>query len=215
MASNEQLSDYHENQLIEFLKYQRAKRAQCLKEVDAEASVLKDTRLTEDAYSLKEAEGLLNDFSVGIKSSIETELQHISHTTILLLRQLFQQAENWKLNFKCDTSELENMELLGLIADFEEAHFGNKKAAESARLSSLHAKPSDSPLTRQIAELQAQLQASQEEVTKLKTEIKEKDEKLTKTRNNLEEAEATLAKRVDSSAQFQNLQRMLQNKIEQ
>ncbi len=43
-----------------------------------------------------------------IKDEIETELSHQTHTYVLLLRQLFMQAENWHLKLQADISELEN-----------------------------------------------------------------------------------------------------------
>jgi leucine zipper transcription factor-like protein 1 len=51
------------------------------------------------------ADGEFWDFA---KEEIDTELSHQSHTYVLLLRQLFMQAEHWHLKLQADISELEN-----------------------------------------------------------------------------------------------------------
>jgi leucine zipper transcription factor-like protein 1 len=43
-----------------------------------------------------------------IKEELDAELGHQSHTYILLLRQLFLQAEEYHLRMHADISELEN-----------------------------------------------------------------------------------------------------------
>ena len=39
---------------------------------------------------------------------MESELMHSSHTNVLLLQQLLQQADNWHLTMKADVSAMEN-----------------------------------------------------------------------------------------------------------
>ena len=43
-----------------------------------------------------------------VKGEIELELTNAAHTNVLLLRQLFTQAEKWHLKLQADISELEN-----------------------------------------------------------------------------------------------------------
>jgi leucine zipper transcription factor-like protein 1 len=51
---------------------------------------------------------MLDGLLAVIRSEVESELLNSSHTNILLLRQLFQQAEKWHLKQSADISELEN-----------------------------------------------------------------------------------------------------------
>ena len=43
-----------------------------------------------------------------VRGEVESELINTAHTNVLLLRQLFSQAEKWFLNLQADISELEN-----------------------------------------------------------------------------------------------------------
>ena len=43
-----------------------------------------------------------------LNGEVESELINTAHTNVLLLRQLFQQAEKWHLKMQADISELEN-----------------------------------------------------------------------------------------------------------
>ena len=60
-------------------------------------------------------------------SEVENELINSGHTNILLLRQLFSQAEKWHLNLDTDTSELENRDLLEAVKKWEEREFSGAK----------------------------------------------------------------------------------------
>lgn len=43
-----------------------------------------------------------------VRGEVESELINTSHTNVLLMRQVFQQAEKWHLKLQADISELEN-----------------------------------------------------------------------------------------------------------
>ncbi len=62
----------------------------------------------ETTLTVDEVEDLINDLSGLINDEIDAELTHQSHTFVLLLRQLFIQAEHWHLRMQIDTSELQN-----------------------------------------------------------------------------------------------------------
>lgn len=65
-------------------------------------------RLHEDTFTVDEVEEMIDGLQAVVKGSIETELLNASHTNVLLLVQLFSQAEKWHLKLKADISELEN-----------------------------------------------------------------------------------------------------------
>ena len=47
-----------------------------------------------------------------ISSEVESELINTAHTNVLMMRQVFQQAEKWHLKLQADISELENRSVL-------------------------------------------------------------------------------------------------------
>lgn len=69
---------------------------------------------------------------------MESELLNTAHTNVLLLRQLFQQAEKWHLKLQADISELENRELLEQIKEFEEQQFSGVKKDMEFKLQPLN-----------------------------------------------------------------------------
>lgn len=55
-----------------------------------------------------EVKEMLDGLCAVLKADIGSDLIHNSHTSALLLRQLFQQAEKWHLKLKVDLSELQS-----------------------------------------------------------------------------------------------------------
>ncbi len=51
---------------------------------------------------------ILDGVCAVVKKDVQTELLHVSHTTTLLLRQMFAQAEEIMFELHADTSKLEN-----------------------------------------------------------------------------------------------------------
>ena len=67
-----------------------------------------DSRLTEPTFTSDEVRELLSGLSGAVKADVESELISTSHTNVLLLRQLFTQAEKWHLKLQVNVSEMEN-----------------------------------------------------------------------------------------------------------
>lgn len=65
-------------------------------------------RLTEDTFTIDEVDELLNGLLTVVRGEVDSELIHTGHTNVLLLIQLFTQAEKWHLKLQADISELEN-----------------------------------------------------------------------------------------------------------
>jgi len=89
-----------------------------------------------------EVEEIIEAVKEAVSSEVETELLNTSHTNILLLKQLFSQAEKWHLNLDTDMSELENKDLLDAIKKWEEAELAGSKidkpSLEKKRLAPLN-----------------------------------------------------------------------------
>jgi leucine zipper transcription factor-like protein 1 len=62
----------------------------------------------EDTYTLEEVLEMLESLQSVVRGEVESELINTAHTNVLLLRQVFSQAEKWYLNLQADISELEN-----------------------------------------------------------------------------------------------------------
>ena len=90
---------------VKFAKYQRG---QCLKSVKLAVNDTKEIRVNDDTFTAEEVEEIIEAVHESVTSEVETELINSAHTNILLLKQLFTQAEKWHLNLDTDMSELEN-----------------------------------------------------------------------------------------------------------
>ena len=51
---------------------------------------------------------MLDGLCAVVRGEVESELINAAHTNVLLLRQVFSQAEKWHLKLQADISELEN-----------------------------------------------------------------------------------------------------------
>lgn len=57
---------------------------------------------------MDEVTEMMEGLQVVVRGEVETELINTAHTNVLLLRQLFSQAEKFYLKLQTDISELEN-----------------------------------------------------------------------------------------------------------
>ena len=169
------LNDHHQETIINYLRFARYNRGQCLRSVDACFEEYKDGRVLEDTYTLEEVLEMLEGLQSVVRGEVESELINTAHTNVLLLRQVFSQAEKWYLNLQADISELENRELIEEIAKFEEREFSAKKTVSQTSVSSkLAQKTKLEPLGdgSGSALLQMEINRLQEENSRLKEKIK-------------------------------------------
>lgn len=129
------LNEHHQSTVVNYMRFARYQRGQRLRSVDACFDDVKTSRLYEDTYTVDEVTEMLDGLLSVVRSEVDEELLNTAHTNVLLLRQLFQQAEKWHLKLQADISELENRELLERIKDFEEAQFSG--ASRDSDLSSV------------------------------------------------------------------------------
>lgn len=103
------LKDYHEASIVNFMRFSRAQRGISLRTIRAAYKDVENHRLkNESTLTVDEVHDILEELWDLANEEIDRELSHQSHTYILLLRQLFMQAENWHLRLQADISELEN-----------------------------------------------------------------------------------------------------------
>lgn len=65
-------------------------------------------RLVEETFTVDEVIDMMDGLQTVVHSEVESELINTTYTNVLLLRQLFSQAEKWYLKLQTDVSELEN-----------------------------------------------------------------------------------------------------------
>ncbi|XP_006893110.1 PREDICTED: leucine zipper transcription factor-like protein 1 [Elephantulus edwardii] len=152
------------------MRFARSKRGLRLKTVDSCFQDLKESRLVEETFTIDEVSEVLSGLQAVVHSEVESELINTAYTNVLLLRQLFAQAEKWYLKLQTDISELENRELLEQVAEFEKAEFisSNKKPVLDSikpKLAPLNEGGTSELLNKEISRLQ-------EENEKLKSRLK-------------------------------------------
>ncbi|XP_067108052.1 leucine zipper transcription factor-like protein 1 [Osmerus mordax] len=116
-------NEHHQNETINYMRFARSKRVLRLKTIDTCFEDLKDSRLVEETFTVDEVRDMLDGLQAVVRGEVETELIDTAHTNVLLLRQLFSQAEKFYLRLQADISELENRELLEQVAEFEKTDF--------------------------------------------------------------------------------------------
>jgi leucine zipper transcription factor-like protein 1 len=103
------LKENHEAHIVNFLRFTRSQRGLSIRTVQAAFKDIEYSRLkNETTLTVDEVHDILAELWESVKEEIDAELGHQSHTYVLLLRQLFLQAEHWHLSMKADISELEN-----------------------------------------------------------------------------------------------------------
>lgn len=175
------LNQHHQQIVVNYLRFARYGRGQRLRGVDASFEELKDSRLVEDTYTLDEVTDMLDGLCAVVRGEVESELINAAHTNVLLLRQVFSQAEKWHLKLQADISELENRELIEEIAKFEEREFSSGPSTSQSKLSKLSQVPKLEPLNEGggAALLQVEINRLNEENSKLKDRIKTLEGKAT------------------------------------
>ncbi|XP_024859664.2 leucine zipper transcription factor-like protein 1 isoform X2 [Kryptolebias marmoratus] len=162
-------NEHHQNEIINYMRFARSKRVLRLKTIDSCFEELKDSRLVEDTFTVDEVKEMLDGLQMVVRGEVEMELINTAHTNVLLLRQLFSQAEKFYLRLQSDISELENRELLEQVAEFEKTDFKttNKINQEPSKpkLAPLNEGGVSELLNKEIARLQ-------EENDKLKARLR-------------------------------------------
>ncbi|XP_043960727.1 leucine zipper transcription factor-like protein 1 isoform X1 [Gambusia affinis] len=164
-----EFNEHHQSEIINYMRFARSKRLLRLKTIDSCFEELKDSRLVEDTFTVDEVREMLDGLQMVVRGEVEMELINTAHTNVLLLRQIFSQAEKFYLRLQSDISELENRELLEQVAEFEKTDFKitNKINQETSKpkLAPLNEGGVSELLNKEIAKLQ-------EENDKLKSRLR-------------------------------------------
>ncbi|CAG5130893.1 unnamed protein product, partial [Candidula unifasciata] len=153
------INEHHQLQVFNYIRFARYQRGQRLRAVEACFEELKDSRLTDDTFTIDEVTDMLDGLLAVVRSEVENELINTAHTNVLMTRQMCQQAEKWHLKLSTDISELENRELLEQIREIEEREFsGSRKEKEfvPSKLMPINDTGLTQLLNRKISELQSE-----------------------------------------------------------
>ncbi|XP_060920564.1 leucine zipper transcription factor-like protein 1 isoform X2 [Labrus bergylta] len=162
-------NEHHQNEAINYMRFARSKRLLRLKTIDSCFEELKDSRLVEETFTVDEVREMLDGLQAVVRGEVEMELINTAHTNVLLLRQLFSQAEKFYLRLQSDISELENRELLEQVAEFEKTDFKT-----TDKINQETSKPKLAPLNEGgVSELlNKEITRLQEENDKLKARLR-------------------------------------------
>ncbi|XP_047468043.1 leucine zipper transcription factor-like protein 1 isoform X2 [Mugil cephalus] len=162
-------NEHHQNEVINYMRFARSKRVLRLKTIDSCFEELKDSRLVEETFTVDEVRDMLDGLQAVVRGEVEMELINTAHTNVLLLRQLFSQAEKFYLRLQSDISELENRELLEQVAVFEKTDFKT-----TDKINQETSKPKLAPLNEGgVSELlNKEISRLQEENDKLKARLR-------------------------------------------
>ncbi|XP_076146821.1 leucine zipper transcription factor-like protein 1 [Alosa pseudoharengus] len=179
-------NEHHQNEVVNYMRFARAKRTLRLKTIDSCFQDLKDSRLVEDTFTVDEVTEMLDGLQMVVRGEVDTELLNMAHTNVLLLRQLFSQAEKFYLRLQSDISELENRDLLEEVAEFEKADFkSGSKEINRPKLAPLNEGGVSELLNKEIGRLQ-------EENDKLKARLRTLESQATSALDERSKAERAL-----------------------
>lgn len=174
MASALNVNEHHQAQVYNYIRFTRYQRSQRMRAVEFCFDELITTQLDETTYTIDEVKDMLNNLLMNVSGELEAELVNSAHTNVLLLRQMFMQAEKWHLKLSADISELENREILDQIAEFEEQQFAGMKTdtdfsslLKNVRLGPMNETGGTALLHMKIEDLQKENDKLKEQVTAL------------------------------------------------
>ena len=111
MSIVEVLSAEHEDQLKKYLRFFRGKRDVQLQEV---AATIRDQRemLLEDMYTRDDVVRILDSLGDATRATVMTDLQATVNMSVLVLRQLFEEAEAQEIELELDLAVVEDEVML-------------------------------------------------------------------------------------------------------
>eukprot|EP00238_Polyblepharides_amylifera_P014346 CAMPEP_0196587034 /NCGR_PEP_ID=MMETSP1081-20130531/56218_1 /TAXON_ID=36882 /ORGANISM="Pyramimonas amylifera, Strain CCMP720" /LENGTH=324 /DNA_ID=CAMNT_0041909099 /DNA_START=61 /DNA_END=1035 /DNA_ORIENTATION=+ len=166
----EPLTDDHELQVQAYLRFAKMKRDQHVKEVELAVTDVKDYKLDETMFTKDDVVDILDNLNEELQSSVEKELTNSAHSSALLLRLLFHQAESGGLELAVDTNKLENEFLLSEVKKTEELALSKPASAFLAKktnLSKISASVTDPKIVAERDQLREEVQLQKDRLAKM------------------------------------------------
>lgn len=129
------VNEHHEEIIRHYVQFSREQKTVGLRSFRAAAQDFKNQRLSdEEMMTANEVNDFLEEYIDVLEKEFEQELTHQYRINALLIKQIFQQAEQWFLKLSPNFDQLENRRLIDLIRDYEEQDLKRKKMKENKDL---------------------------------------------------------------------------------
>ena len=132
-------------------------------------------RLLDDTYTIEEIEDILRDIREIVQLEAESELINAAHTNVLLLHQIFGQAQKWHLDLDANLADLENRDLLDQVKRWEDSECISGTVEDSKPLVQKKLAPLNEGGPMQL--LKIQIEQANEENQMLRNRLKEVEKK--------------------------------------
>ena len=124
-----EVNDHHEEIIRHYVRFSHEQKNLGLHSFRAAANDFKNQRLSDEPMmTINEVNDFLDEFVDILEKEFEQEYTHQYRINALLLKQLFQQAEQWFLKLSPNFDQLENRRLIDLIRAYEEQQLHTKKS---------------------------------------------------------------------------------------
>ncbi|CAF4169397.1 unnamed protein product, partial [Rotaria magnacalcarata] len=172
------VNEHHEEIIRHYVRFSGEQKIVGLRSFHAAADDFKNQRLSdEEMMTANEVHEFLNEFIDILEKEFEQELTHQYRVNALLIKQLFQQAEQWFLKLNPNFDQLENRRLIDLIRDYEQQNLNKIKAKGNKQANTLMDPIND---TKSTILLKTEIQRLQQSNDHLKQRLSkyEKDDEL-------------------------------------
>lgn len=127
-ATDLEVNEHHESIIRNYVRFSREQKEVGLRSLRSAADDFKNQRLSDEAMmTVNEVNDFLDEFIDVLEKEFEQELTHQYRVNALLIKQLFQQAEQWFLKLNPNFDQLENRRLIDLIRDYEQQQLNKSK----------------------------------------------------------------------------------------
>jgi DNA repair exonuclease SbcCD ATPase subunit len=123
-----ELQESHNQQLGEYLRFLRRKRDGAIAEVAADFRETKETRLFDDSYGQDDVAAIVDGLLALVRSTMKRDLQTTMFSSVLLLKQAFEQAEAAGLSLDTDLPTTEDQRLLQQVEQWDQSMGGGGAA---------------------------------------------------------------------------------------
>jgi|EP00505_MAST-04D_sp_SCG-Rhode-Island_P002178 hypothetical protein len=225
--SLEDLSYDHEEQVKQYLKFFRSKREVQLKEIDACFEDQRDV-MYDEMYSKEDVEKVLSSLCESVRSSVNTDLQNTVSMSMLVLRQLLEEAENEEIEMNIDMTVVEDQSLLTevnkLAVDAPTRRDRNQKHVKLDGIRDEHqkmmsefdsVKADNKKLTKANADLSSKLKSSYDVETDLRRELSSMVAQLATAKKKLGESESEGSKMAERGFQSESEMERLRAELEE
>lgn len=110
--------------LASYLRFLNRKRDGSIAEVAAEFHETATTRLLDDSYGVDDVNAILDDLLAVVRSTMKRDLSTTSHSSVLLVKQMCEQAEAAGMALSCDLPATEDRGLLSAVEQWEQSMQG-------------------------------------------------------------------------------------------